>query len=39
VFNREVSRAVASAVREVAERSSVSAPEVDQPTVERAAVT
>jgi malate dehydrogenase (oxaloacetate-decarboxylating) len=36
VFNRDVSRAVASAVREVAERDS--APEAEQPTVERAAV-
>jgi malate dehydrogenase (oxaloacetate-decarboxylating) len=35
VFNRDVSQAVASAVREVAERS----PEPEQPTVERAAIT
>jgi malate dehydrogenase (oxaloacetate-decarboxylating) len=38
VFNRDVSQAVASAVREVAERSRESAAEPEQPTVERAAV-
>src|ERR671914_337901 len=38
VFNRDVSQAVASAVREVAERSRESAVEPEQPTVERAAV-
>jgi malate dehydrogenase (oxaloacetate-decarboxylating) len=38
VFNRDVSQAVASAVREVAERSRVSAAEPEQPTVERAAI-
>jgi malate dehydrogenase (oxaloacetate-decarboxylating) len=38
VFNRDVSRAVASAVLEVAERSPDSAAEEEQPTVERAAV-
>ena len=41
VFNREVSRAVASAVAEVAARSATGADDrdaVDQPTVERAAV-
>jgi malate dehydrogenase (oxaloacetate-decarboxylating) len=37
VFNREVARAVAEAVRDVAERSS-EARELEQPTVERAAV-
>jgi malate dehydrogenase (oxaloacetate-decarboxylating) len=36
VFNRDVSQAVASAVREVAERSPE--PEAEQPTVERAAI-
>jgi malate dehydrogenase (oxaloacetate-decarboxylating) len=39
VFNRDVSRAVARAVQEVAERSSVSAAEPEQPTVERAVLT
>jgi malate dehydrogenase (oxaloacetate-decarboxylating) len=39
VFNREVSRAVARAVQEVAERSRQAPPEPEQPTVERAAVT
>jgi malate dehydrogenase (oxaloacetate-decarboxylating) len=39
VFNRDVSQAVASAVREVAERSRESALEPEQPTVERAAIT
>jgi malate dehydrogenase (oxaloacetate-decarboxylating) len=38
VFNRDVSQAVASAVREVAERSRESALEPEQPTVERAAI-
>jgi malate dehydrogenase (oxaloacetate-decarboxylating) len=38
VFDRGVSHAVASAVREVAERSSVAATEPEQPTVERAAI-
>jgi malate dehydrogenase (oxaloacetate-decarboxylating) len=38
VFNRDVGQAVASAVRDVAERSGASAAEPDQPTVERAAV-
>ena len=38
VFNRDVGHAVASAVREVAERSGASAGEPEQPTVERAAV-
>jgi malate dehydrogenase (oxaloacetate-decarboxylating) len=38
VFNRDVSRAVASAVREVAERSPEAAAEEEQPTAERAAV-
>jgi malate dehydrogenase (oxaloacetate-decarboxylating) len=38
VFNRDVSQAVASAVREVAERTREPAPEAEQPTVERAAV-
>jgi malate dehydrogenase (oxaloacetate-decarboxylating) len=38
VFNRDVSQAVASAVREVAERSGESAAEPEQPTVERAAI-
>jgi malate dehydrogenase (oxaloacetate-decarboxylating) len=38
VFNRDVSHAVAGAVREVAERSRESAAEPEQPTVERAAV-
>jgi len=38
VFNRDVGRAVASAVRQVAERSSETASEPEQPTVERAAV-
>ena len=38
VFNREVSRAVARAVAEVAERSGTPDDEVEQPTVERAAV-
>jgi malate dehydrogenase (oxaloacetate-decarboxylating) len=38
VFNRDVSRAVADAVRDVAERSSVAAADPEQPTVERAAV-
>jgi malate dehydrogenase (oxaloacetate-decarboxylating) len=39
VFNRDVSQAVASAVREVAERSAEPAAEPEQPTVERAAIT
>jgi malate dehydrogenase (oxaloacetate-decarboxylating) len=38
VFNRDVGQAVASAVRDVAERSGASAAEPDQPTVERAAI-
>jgi malate dehydrogenase (oxaloacetate-decarboxylating) len=38
VFNRDVSQQVASAVREVAERSRESAIEPEQPTVERAAI-
>jgi malate dehydrogenase (oxaloacetate-decarboxylating) len=38
VFNRDVSRAVASAVAQVAERSPESDAEPEQPTVERAAV-
>jgi malate dehydrogenase (oxaloacetate-decarboxylating) len=38
VFNRDVTHAVASAVREVAERSGASAAEPEQPTVERAAI-
>ena len=38
VFNRDVSQAVASAVREVAERSGGPAAEPEQPTVERAAI-
>src|ERR671914_437153 len=38
VFNRDVSQAVASAVREVAERSGGPSPEPEQPTVERAAI-
>jgi malate dehydrogenase (oxaloacetate-decarboxylating) len=38
VFNREVSQAVARAVREVAERSPGAAAEAEQPTVDRAAV-
>jgi malate dehydrogenase (oxaloacetate-decarboxylating) len=38
VFNRDVSQAVASAVRDVAERSLESDLEPEQPTVERAAV-
>jgi malate dehydrogenase (oxaloacetate-decarboxylating) len=38
VFNREVSRAVARAVREVAERSPEAAAEAEQPTLDRAAV-
>jgi malate dehydrogenase (oxaloacetate-decarboxylating) len=38
VFNRDVSQAVASAVREVAERSAGPAAEPEQPTVERAAI-
>jgi malate dehydrogenase (oxaloacetate-decarboxylating) len=38
VFNRDVTQAVASAVREVAERSRESALEPEQPTVERAAL-
>jgi malate dehydrogenase (oxaloacetate-decarboxylating) len=38
VFNRDVTQAVASAVREVAERSRESALEPEQPTVERAAI-
>jgi malate dehydrogenase (oxaloacetate-decarboxylating) len=38
VFNRDVSHAVASAVRDVAERSGASAAQPEQPTVERAAV-
>jgi malate dehydrogenase (oxaloacetate-decarboxylating) len=38
VFNRDVSQAVASAVREVAERSGEPAAEPEQPTVERAAI-
>jgi malate dehydrogenase (oxaloacetate-decarboxylating) len=38
VFNRDVSQAVASAVRDVAERSGEVAAEAEQPTVERAAV-
>jgi malate dehydrogenase (oxaloacetate-decarboxylating) len=38
VFNREVAREVARAVRDVAERSSATIEDADQPTVERAAV-
>ena len=38
VFNRDVGQAVASAVREVAERSGAVAVEPEQPTVERAAI-
>jgi malate dehydrogenase (oxaloacetate-decarboxylating) len=38
VFNREVARAVAKAVQDVAERSAEAEPEVEQPTVERAAI-
>jgi malate dehydrogenase (oxaloacetate-decarboxylating) len=38
VFNRDVTQAVASAVREVAERSGQSAAEPEQPTVERSAL-
>jgi malate dehydrogenase (oxaloacetate-decarboxylating) len=38
VFNRDVGQAVASAVREVAERSGDVAAEPEQPTVERAAI-
>jgi malate dehydrogenase (oxaloacetate-decarboxylating) len=38
VFNRDVSQAVASAVRKVAERSGEPAAEPEQPTVERAAI-
>src|SRR5918992_384737 len=38
VFNRDVSQAVASAVREVAELSGGPSPEPEQPTVERAAI-
>jgi malate dehydrogenase (oxaloacetate-decarboxylating) len=38
VFNRDVTQAVASAVREVAERSGATAAEPEQPTVERAAL-
>jgi malate dehydrogenase (oxaloacetate-decarboxylating) len=39
VFNRDVSRAVARAVQEVAERSTDVAAEPEQPTVERAVLT
>jgi malate dehydrogenase (oxaloacetate-decarboxylating) len=39
VFNRDVSRAVARAVAEVAERESEDDAAPEQPTVERAAVT
>jgi malate dehydrogenase (oxaloacetate-decarboxylating) len=39
VFNRDVGRAVASAVEEVAERTRDLPVEPEQPTVERAAIT
>jgi len=38
VFNREVAREVASAVRDVAERSADTIDAIEQPTVERAVV-